>query len=229
MTQGPAAVDVFAATALRRRAVADLMDGLDEDQLATPSLCTGWDIGTVGAHLAESAAPGAFTELLKDLVRARGRLHRANDEAARRAAGRPVARTVTLLRERAESRFTPPVTGRRAPLTEVLVHEGDMRIPLGLSHDPDVMAVRVGLEFVTTGRPVGFVPRGLLRGLRLRGTDLDWSWGEGAEVHGRGIDLLMVACGRTALLPRLGGPGQHLLADRLACPPSDSDPRSGRP
>lgn len=214
MVEDSTSVDVFAVAAVRRRAVADLLEGLDEAQLATPSLCAGWDVRTVGAHLADAAAPGALGEFLVALVRAGGRLHRANDEAARRAGRRPVPETVALLRERAESRFTPPVTWPRAPLTEVLVHEGDMRIPLGLPLDPEAPAVRVALEFVTTGRPVGFVPRGRLRGLRLTGTDVDWSWGDGAEVRGRGIDLLMAACGRAAVLTRLDGPGRQLLADR---------------
>lgn len=208
--------DVHALAAGRRRSVADLLAGLDAAALATPSLCAGWDVLTVGAHLAGSLAPTAAGELLVGLLRAGGSLHRANDQAARRAARRPVGETVALLRERADSRAAPPVTGPRGPLTDVLVHEGDMRIPLGLTYDPDPAAVRPGLEFVTTGRPVGFVPRRRLRGLRLVGTDLGWAWGEGAEVHGRGIDLLMAACGRAAVLPRLDGPGRDLLAGRLA-------------
>ncbi|MFD6137935.1 maleylpyruvate isomerase family mycothiol-dependent enzyme, partial [Isoptericola sp. NPDC060257] len=138
-----------------------------------------------------------------------------NDAAARRAGRRPVAETVTLLRERAESRFSPPMTGPRAPLTDLLVHEGDMRLPLGLAHDPDPETVRVGLEFVTTGHAIGFVPRGRLRGLRLAASDLDWAWGDGAALTGRGIDLLMAACGRPAVLPRLDGAGLSALAGRL--------------
>ena len=157
--EDPTTVDVFAAAAVRRREVADLLSGLDEAQLATPSLCAGWDVRTVGAHLADAAAPGALGEFLRALLKAGGRLHRANDEAARRAGRRPVA--------------------------------------------------------VITGRPVGFAPRGRLRGLRLTGTDLDRAWGTGAEVRGRGIDLLMAACGRTAVLPRLDGPGRHVLTTRL--------------
>lgn len=62
---------------------------------------------------------------------------------------------------------------------------------------------------------MGFVPRSRLRGLRLVATDLDWSWGDGQEIWGRGIDLLMAACGRTAVLPQLDGPGRALLAARL--------------
>jgi hypothetical protein len=40
-----------AATAQERRRPADLIDDLDETQLAMPSLCTGWDVKTAGAHL----------------------------------------------------------------------------------------------------------------------------------------------------------------------------------
>lgn len=129
-----------------------------------------------------------------------------------------MAETVSLLRERANSRFTPPLTGPRAPLTDVLVHEGDMRVALGLPHNPEAPAVRISLD-VTTGRPVGFVPRGRLRGLRLTATDLDWSWGNGVEAVGRGIDLLMAACGRSAVLSQLHGPGRELLAGRLGTSP----------
>lgn len=212
---GSVPVDVFAATAERRRAVADLLEALDESRLAAPSLCAGWDVRTVGAHLAQTAAPGALGEFLRDLVRAGGRLHRANDTAARRAGRRPVTETVTLLRERAESRFSPPMTGPRAPLTDLLVHEGDMRLPLGLAHDPDPGQVRVGLEFVTTGRAIGFVARGRLRGLRLAATDVDWAWGDGLALTGRGIDLLMAACGRSAVLRRLDGAGLPVLTGRI--------------
>jgi len=95
------------------------------------------------------------------------------------------------------------------------VHEGDMRLPLGLALGPDTAAVRTALEFVTTGRPVGFVPRTRLRGLRLVASDLDWSWGDGAEVHGRGIHLLMATCGRAAVLPHLTGAGRSSLENRM--------------
>lgn len=205
---------VFSACATHRRAVAGLLEGLSAEQLATPSLCAGWDVGTVGAHLADAAAPNALNEFLMDLVRAGGRLHRANDAAARRARGRPVTATVALLRERADSQVAPPVTGARGALTEVLVHEGDMRLPLNLPFEPSHMAVRPALDFVTTGRPIGFVPRGRLRGLRLVAPDMGWSWGEGLELRGAGIDLLMAACGRTAVLPRLEGPGVIRLRSR---------------
>jgi uncharacterized protein (TIGR03083 family) len=205
---------VFAATARARRSVADLLDGLDDAQLATPSLCAGWSVLAVAGHLtaAVTTPTGAF---LRELVRQRGNGHKTNTVLARRLAQRPAAELAALLREHAERKSSPPVVGPRGPLADGLIHEGDMRVPLGLPHDPDPDDVAPALEFVTTGRPVGFVPRGALRGLRLVATDLDRAWGEGDPLEGRAVDLLMAACGRTALLPALAGAGVAVLAGRL--------------
>jgi hypothetical protein len=89
-----------------------------------------------------------------------------------------------------------------------------MRLPLALAYDPGRCAVRTALDFVTTGRPIGFVSRGRLHGLRLVATDLDWSWGAGPSTSGRGIDLLMAACGRAPVMDRLHGPGADQLCQR---------------
>ncbi len=157
---------VLAAAARERRAVAELLDGLDAQQLATPSLCVGWDVRTVAAHLAAALA-GPDRRFAVAVLRARGDLHRANDALARAEARRPVADLVGRLQRSAGRRVSPPVVGPRGPLTDVLVHGGDMRVPLGLPHDPGADGVRAALQFVTVGRPVGFVPRGRLTGLRL--------------------------------------------------------------
>ncbi len=50
---------------------------------------------------------------------------------------------------------------------------------------------------------------------RLVATDLDWACGDGERLEGRAIDLLMVACGRTALLPQVTGAGAAVLRERL--------------
>ena len=47
---------VFAAVADERREIAALIDGLDDAQLATQSLCAGWDVKTVAAHLVSDFA-----------------------------------------------------------------------------------------------------------------------------------------------------------------------------
>jgi len=209
---------IFQASAVERRAFADLLESLDAGQLSTQSLCGRWDVKTVGAHLASALAPSTKL-LLTALLRSGFNAHRANDRVARQAARLPVAHIVKELRTRAESRFTPPVVGPPGPLTDVLVHTGDVRIPLGLDHDPAAPHVLAALTFVTQGRPIGIVRRGRLVGLQLVAEDLGWSWGTGPRLAGRGIDILMAVCGRSATVARLTGPGVETLTARLGPSP----------
>ena len=77
---------VFAAVAAQRRYMADLVDALCDEQLATPSLCAGWDVKTVAAHVISTIDDGLPTFRLAARRRS---LDRAIDEA-RPAASRSV-------------------------------------------------------------------------------------------------------------------------------------------
>ncbi|TDP92080.1 maleylpyruvate isomerase family mycothiol-dependent enzyme [Labedaea rhizosphaerae] len=204
---------VFAAQADRRRAVADLLDSLDDKQLATPSLCAGWTVKAVAAHLVAAAATSAVS-FLAAMVRSGFRPHVANTQRARKLARRPAAELSRALREHAGHRMHPPGIGAVGPMTDLLVHEGDMRLPLGLPFDPPLPLVAEALGFLS-GRAPGFVPKGRLAGIKLVPTDLDRTWGSGAELTGRAADLMMAVCGRPAVLPSLTGPGAPILATRL--------------
>jgi uncharacterized protein (TIGR03083 family) len=206
---------VHAACAAERRSLVDLLTGLDDIQWATPSLCAGWDVRTVAGHLVNAWSP-SFVALLRAALRSRGRLHAANDLLARETARRPTADLVASLRAQIDRPTAPPIIGPPGPLTDVLVHAGDIRLPLNVPHEPPADRVRPALDFVTGGRPLGFVPRRRLSELRLVAEDLGQSWGCGTAVAGSGIDLLMAACGRTAVLHRLHGPGVQILRGRIA-------------
>jgi uncharacterized protein (TIGR03083 family) len=205
---------IFAAAADERRRIARLLDELDEAELATASLCAGWDIKTVAAHLVSTLTDG--TAAFVRLAVRHGSLARAIDELAHRGAQRPVAEIVATLRRCADQRISPPLAGPLDPLADILVHSGDIRIPLGLPFDVNPKRASAALDFLTGPLPFGFVPRGRLRGLRLRATDSGQAWGNGAEVGGPAGALMMAACGRTALLDALDGPGAAVLRRRLA-------------
>jgi uncharacterized protein (TIGR03083 family) len=204
---------LFAAVANERRQIATLVEGLDVAQLATPSLCSGWDVKTVAAHLACSVTDG-FSVVMRTALR-RGSLARAIDEFARRRGQLPAAEIVATLRQRADYPLRPPVFGPVAPFADILIHGGDIRIPLSLPFEPDPQQVAIALDFLTEPWPFGFVPLGRLWGISLHGTDTDRSWGEGAEIRGPAAALMMAASGRTALLDNLDGPGLRLLRQRL--------------
>lgn len=204
---------VFAAVANERCQIATLIEALDDTQLATPSLCAGWDVKTVAAHLASSVTDG-FPAAMKMALR-RASLDRAIDELARRRAQLPAADIVTTLRQHADYRLSPPMFGPVAPFADILIHGGDIRIPLSLPFDPDPEHVGLALDFLTGPWPIGFVPLGRLRGILLHGTDIDRSWGKGAEIRGPLSALMMAVSGRTTLLDNLDGPGLPLLRQRL--------------
>ncbi len=204
---------VFAAVADERRQIATLIEQLDDAQLATESLCAGWDVKTVAAHLVSVFADG-FWVFQAMAVRRRG-IHRAIDALARRRAQAQAVDIAADLRQGADRQLSPPVTGPLSGLTDVLVHGGDIRIPLGLPFDPDPRLVSLSLDFLTGYRALAFVPFGRLRGIRLQASDIDRSWGTGAEVRGPARALMMAACGRDVVLDQLDGPGSALLEDRL--------------
>ena len=83
---------IHAAIAQERRNIADLIDSLDDSQLATESLCTGWDVKTVGSHLVSGLADGTTRAIL--LSWRRMNQGKAVDEMARRRAHWPAAKIV---------------------------------------------------------------------------------------------------------------------------------------
>lgn len=204
---------VFAAVAAERRSIAALIDSLDATQLATPSLCAGWDVKTVAAHLVSDFEDG-FWGFLTSGVR-HGGIDRGIDVLARRRAESSAAEIADTLRRRADFRLSPPVTGPRSGLTDVLVHGADMRIPLAISYRPEPEHVAWVLDFLTGRTQFGFFPRGRLRGIALIDEDTRRSWGTGAALVGPGEALMLAACGRTVAFDRLTGPAVPVLRSRL--------------
>src|SRR4051812_13481046 len=96
-----AGMDVRARTTANRLRLADFFDGLDDAQLATPSLCESWTVRDVLGHLVMPLA-GSTIGFLREVVRSHGSLDRASVATARELARRPVAELTGLLREHAD-------------------------------------------------------------------------------------------------------------------------------
>jgi uncharacterized protein (TIGR03083 family) len=199
-----------------RARLADLLDGLTAREWDQPSLCAGWTVKHVAAHVISSpqATPWAVGVAL---VRARGSFDRCIDEQARVWADRPTDQIVADYRRLHGSHRHPIGTTYFEPLLDVLVHSQDIAIPLGREHPMPVVAARAAADRVWR-RSFPFHARRRLGGLRLRATDTDWAVGAGDEVAGAMADLLLVLTGRSATLPRLTGPGVEQLQDRVDAP-----------
>lgn len=200
--------------AAERRALADLLDGLAPGDWERPSLCDGWRVRDVAAHVALTPQHPGTAAMLVGAVRARGNVDRLNHDMAVAHAARPPARLVEELRAHAEDRRLPVVTSYRNLLMDVVTHVQDVAVPLGLHHDPPADGAGAAAQRAwDMGWP--FHARRRLRGLRLVATDGPFAAGAGAEVRGPTVALLLLATGRTAAAARdLTGPGTARLATR---------------
>ena len=202
----------WAVIAGQRRALADVLAGIGEDDWERPSLCAQWRVRDVAAHLALTPQSPGILRILAKGIRARCDFDGLNRDLARAHAERPTDRLVAELRDLADSRRKPAITTLDNLLFDTLVHVQDITVPLGIPAAMPLESAREGAERVwRMGWP--FWARRRLRGLRLTATDVDWSAGQGDEVRGPIQDLLLLLTGRTAVvLPRLSGPGTARLA-----------------
>jgi uncharacterized protein (TIGR03083 family) len=197
----------------QRLALAALLEGLSAEEWEIPSLCAGWRVRDVAAHVAMAPQVLSVRTMATEWLRAGGRFHRLNhDVAVRHAQSRPRERIVAELREHATSRRLPVVTNYRNILFDILVHGQDIAIPLGRAHPMPPDAARAGAARVwAMGWP--FWARRRLRAVRLVATDVEWSAGAGAEVRGPIGPLLLLLTGRvTTAVPRLTGAGVARIA-----------------
>jgi len=201
---------MWSVIAEERASLLETFESLTAAEWETPSLCPGWTVRQVLGHLIISADPpmGRFTVAV---ARARGSFDIANARLAIVEAERPMGELIERYWDRASKQFSPPGIGPRGPLSDILLHSLDVRIPLGLASDRPAVRYQPALELLFTRRAqVGFVPK-RRPALRWVATDHDWSHGSGAEVMGTMADLALAASGRSARLDALIGPGQPSL------------------
>lgn len=199
-------VDLWAATASERASILETFEGLTDDQWDAPSLCGHWTVRQVLGHLVVAADPPTL-RFLREVAKARGSFDVANDRLALAQAERPTAELIDTYRGLLSARNAPPGIGPRGPLSDVLLHSLDVRIPLGLPTErpPEHWGPAVELLFDRLASRV-FVPPGR-PSVRWVATDLDWSTGTGDEIHGPIADIGMAASGRPPRLDALTGPG----------------------
>jgi uncharacterized protein (TIGR03083 family) len=189
-----------------RHDFADMMDGCSAEQLGQSTFCAKWNAHEVLAHLTgfvETSGPGLFGNLLK----AGFNFDKASVAMVNKRSGRSVADLGASLR--AKGAKTAPLPGFPEELTvsDVAIHTQDVRRPLGLDGELDPVVLRTALDFLTANKKARILVEGRpLDGVRLQATDMDWSFGEGAEITGSG-DALMMGIANRPVLDDLSGEG----------------------
>ena len=206
---------MITCTHLARAERADLLALLTDfepHQWDAPTLCAGWRVRDVVAHMI-SYEGLSRRELFARFVRGRFHHGRVNDlgVAERHDAGPD--ELLALLEQRLEPNGLTTGFGCRVALLDAMIHQQDIRRPLGLARTIPADRLLPALSFARFAPPIGAFWRA--RGLRLVATDLDWVAGRGREVHGPAEALLMAISGRRGVVQELTGPGQATLAARI--------------
>ena len=121
-----------------------LSEQLTGEQWETPSLCAGWRVRDVAAHIAMVPTAPGLLAMARGAAAAHGNFNRLNHDLAVRHARRPTADIVAELRDEADSRRLPSVTNVANLGFDILVHGQDIAIPLGVTRPMPTDAAAAG-------------------------------------------------------------------------------------
>lgn len=194
-----------------RKALARDLDGLTDEQWATQSLCSEWNIHEVLAHQL-SAAKMTPPKFFVRFASAGFNFDKyVGGQVALESQGTP-AETLAAFRA-AEPRESAPPGPKDTWLGEAFVHGEDIRRPLGIKRDYPLPEVTRAVTFYSKSNTI-IGGRNRIAGVTMKATDIDYSVGSGPLVEGPAISLLLAASGRKSALDDLSGPGVEVLRAR---------------
>lgn len=194
---GTPTADLVSETRAERERLAGLFGDLTPEQWDAASLCDGWRVREVVAHMTMPFRTKPLT-VMGGLVRARFSFDRYADRDARSAAATmSEAELVGLLRRNIDHPWQPPGGGQAGALSHDVIHGLDVTEPLGLPSPP---AERLALVLGST-RPRQLKYFGVdLGGTRLTAADSGVSIGDGPNVvEMTSKEMLLVVTGRRRL------------------------------
>jgi uncharacterized protein (TIGR03083 family) len=195
--------DLQPAVAAEFVALAGLLDSATDAQWDTPSLCAGWRVREVVAHMT-MAARYPEDKFMAELRRCDFDFDRLSNEIASRDAELPASELVANLRSDVMQHWTPPGGGWHGALNHVVIHGLDVTVPLGVPRRSSDETIRIVLDDLTRGGVQEHFGTDI-EGRSLQATDLDWSYGSGPPLRGAAEDPALVLCGRAVPAGRLEG------------------------
>ena len=203
--------DLMPMVHAERASLGEFLETLTPDQWTAPTWCDKWNVQEVVAHLTAAGnitAPHFFAGFVKTGFN----FDKFVDGDLRNfSSGAPAD---------VKARYDAIITSNRKPpgpayvaLGEVMVHGEDIRRSLGARGDhPAEHLVTLAELYKKTGGPLRAKKR--VDGLKLQATDVDWATGEGPEVKGPCMSLILGMVGRVGALDDCDGPGVQTLRAR---------------
>ena len=186
--------DIWHHVDQQRADLADLLDTLTAAQWSTASLCAGWTVREVAAHLTHANAD--WGRMAVEALRSGFRFDAMMMRIAR-ADERTTDEIVTAMRAMVGVRRKPPGTQVVDPLMDALIHGQDIARPLGIARSMPTDAALVVAQRLW-GMRFPLHPRRRFPRVRFTATDAPFEVGEGRPVSGPLADIVLVLAGRAA-------------------------------
>lgn len=210
---------IWQAVCKQRIELADFLGTLSDEEWDSPTLCDGWLVRDVAAHIV-LASRYTLRDSLPKLIRHGLRLNKFMFIAAQELGRESADTLISMLRADSDKRVTPFLTKPVGVLADMLVHEQDIRLAIYKERQLDRAALSYVLNAFSEG---GFGISEYLVGvhritkkLRFIATDIPWKKGDSELiVEGKAQDLLVALSGRSAAIASLRGNGVDILSQRI--------------
>ncbi|MFF1555541.1 maleylpyruvate isomerase family mycothiol-dependent enzyme [Rhodococcus erythropolis] len=187
-----------------RSRLAHVLDALTERQWRSASLCDGWTVEHVTAHVTAAANAGRWA-WLRSIARAGFDPDKHNSRRLASYLGSTPQETGARFRD-SVNLTVAPTKDYAAWLGEVIVHGQDIARPLDITLTPDPVALQeVATFFVAKDFAVN--TRTAVAGLRVEASDAAFAVGDGPLVRGSLVSVVMAMAGRCDYLAELDGDG----------------------
>lgn len=174
--------------------LADLLASAPPENWDSPSLCAGWLVRHVVAHVTMPArlTPEQFGA---EMAAADGNFEVLSTSVAARDASLPVPEHLSNLRSLLLHGWQPPGGGAAGALSHAVIHSLDVTVALEQPTAAPLEAVVSILDQLTAAKGAFFGVD--LTEVRLEATDTDWGWGTGEIVRADSGRLVALLSGRT--------------------------------
>jgi uncharacterized protein (TIGR03083 family) len=194
---------------------------LTAKQWRTASLCEGWTVADVYAHLVLESRYKSY-EVLPSLIKGRGNIHSMMDTLARKYAKRMSQIELTkLLKEDAKLKLAPAFVSPLEVLIDLVIHSADIKLALGEEWEvsPEIMH-HILAEWHPSQLRFGTITNKIRRRMKkLHWTAEDYEWSAGQKgwpnITGSSQFLIFAISGRGHALEYLRGDGVKELRKRL--------------
>ena len=178
---------------------------LQPRQWQSPSLCPGWDVHDVLAHLVDTAKTTRLG-FVRRMIIAGFDFDRDNATGVARERTADPGRTLDGFRAVLGRTSSPPAP-LATRLVEAFVHGEDIRRVVGITRTYPTAYVLTALSYQVKTKVAMGGGKERAQGWRLVASDSDFEHGAGQEVRGTAMALLLAVSGRPVEAGDLTGPG----------------------